>query len=199
MEFMEKIKVIYIPGNGGGGVDILNPIHENWIPAVKKELERKESKRQSGKVIEVIAKDWPDPELARAKYWLPHIKSLGADEKTILLGWSSGAVAAMRYAEKYKIFGLILVSACYTDLGIETEKISGYFDKEWDWKKIKENTKWIAQFASKTDPFIPISEARHIHKMLNTEYFEFEDAQHFGYPDPKLEFPEIVEVIKTKI
>ena len=207
---MEKYKVIYIPGNGGGGVDVLSPIHENWIPWVKKELERVgETKRKSDKEtkinrdketkIEVIAVDFPDPELARSKFWLPHIEKLEADENTILIGWSSGAVAAMRYAETHKILATILVAACYTDLGIETEKQSGYFNRPWDWETIKKNQKWIVQFASTNDPFIPIEEARHVQKHLNTEYYEMKNMEHFGYPVPKYEFPEIVEVIKRKL
>lgn len=189
---MQKIKVIFIPGNGGGGREMMNPLmHQNWKPWLKDRLE------ELG--IDVVAKDWPDPDLARSKFWLPHIKKLGANEKTILIGNSSGAVAAMRYAEKYQVLGLVLVAACYTDLGMETEKISGYFDKPWQWEKIKKNTNWIVQFASLDDPFIPISEARFMHEMLETEYYEFENEGHFGYPNPKLEFPELVESVKNKL
>src|SRR6185437_16522502 len=89
--------------------------------------------------LKVLDPQYPDPTLARAKFWLPFIKSLGADEGTILIGHSSGAEAAMRFAQDYKIFGSVLVSACYTDLGIEEEKLSGYYDTPWQWEKIKNN------------------------------------------------------------
>ena len=65
--------------------------------------------------------------------------------------------------------------------------------------KIKKNQRWIAQFASTDDPWIPIEEARHIHKMLGTQYFEYTDQGHFGVNKPKFEFLEIVDVIKSKI
>jgi len=180
-----KFKVILIHGNGGHWPK------ENWLPPVARRL------RELG--LKVIFRQFPDPVLARAKYWLPFIKKLGADENTILVGHSSGAVAAMRYAEKHKIFGSILVAACYTDLGVPEEKISRYYDKPWNWEAIKNNQQWIAQFASVDDQFIPIKEARFIHKKLSTEYYEFKHQGHFSSWDKKVDFPKIVAIIKKKL
>ena len=138
--------------------------------------------------------------MARQNFWLPFIKELGADENTILIGHSSGAIAALRFAEKNKILGTVLVGAYYTDLGDENEKESGYFDKLWDWQLIKNNQKWIIQFASTDDPFIPIEEARILHQNLNTIYYEHTYQKHFGYgSSPKLEFPELVESVRQKL
>lgn len=181
----KKIKAILIHGNGSGSAK------DNWFPYVKQHLEKLG--------VKVIAEDFPDPVLARAKYWLPFIKKLGADENTILTGHSSGAVAAMRFAEKNKILGSVLVSACYTDLGDEMERKSGYYNHPWDWEKIKNNQKWIIQFASKDDPWIPIEEARFINQELNTDYYEYEHEGHFGADKYYPEFPKLVEVIKTKL
>ncbi len=187
MKNPKKIKVIFIPGNGGASVFSA----DGWFPYLYDNLTKLG--------LEVIAHDFPDPELAREKYWLPFIKKLGADKNTILIGHSSGAVAALRYAEKYQILGSILVAACYTDLGEESERVSGYYDHSWNWDKIKQNQKWIIQFASTDDPFIPIEEARFIHQQIGSDYHEFTDQQHFGYPTAKTEFPEIVEIIKSKL
>lgn len=184
----KNIKIIFIPGNGGGS--ILSP--DGWFPYLKLEFEKLG--------LTVIAKDFPDPELARAQYWLPFLKNeLKADENTILIGHSSGAEAAMRFAQENKILGSILVGACYTDLEIETEKISGYYNHPWDWEKIKDNQSWIVQYASLDDPWIPIAEARYVHEHLDTEYYEYTDQGHFGGDRVKLEFPEIVRNIKGKL
>lgn len=181
-----KYKVILIHGNGGSWPK------ENWLPMVAKRL-----KKLPG--VRVIFRQFPDSVLARAKYWLPFIKKLGADENTILVGHSSGAVATMRYAEKNKILGSILVATCHTDLGQADEKISGYYKKAWNWRAIKENQKWIVQFASVDDRFIPIKEARFVHKKLKTEYYEFKHQGHFSSWDNKTDFPQIVAIIKKKL
>ena len=49
------LKVIFVPGNGGSSTQDI------WYPSVKAEL------NEAG--VEVIATDFPDPELARESYW----------------------------------------------------------------------------------------------------------------------------------
>jgi predicted alpha/beta hydrolase family esterase len=180
-----NLKVILIHGNNGS-----KPT-DNWIPYVKAELEN------AG--IPVIAPQFPDSDLARACYWIPFLHELQADENTILIGHSSGAIASMRFAEKTKILGSILIGSYYTDLGFEKEKISGYFDAPWCWEAIKNNQQWIVQFASTDDPWIPIHEPQFVRDMLNTEYYEFDDQGHFGGDYHKSTFPEVVNAIKNKL
>jgi len=95
--------------------------------------------------------------------------------------------------------GIIIVGVNNTDLGYEEEKLSGYFDNPWQWKKIKKNIKWIIHFASQDDPYIPIKEQRFIHQQLDSEYHEYIDRGHFGseYKSDK-KFPELIKVILRK-
>ncbi|MBA2727795.1 MAG: alpha/beta hydrolase [Parachlamydiaceae bacterium] len=180
------ITAILIHGNGG-----CKPT-DNWFPYLKRELEKVGIKTE--------APQFPDADLARASYWIPFLKDvLKADDKTIIVGHSSGAIAAMRFAEKNQILGSVLVGAYHTDLGIENEKLSGYFDTLWDWNAIKKNQKWIVQFAGVNDPWIPIDEARYIHAKLNTDYHESMDQGHFGGDYYKETFPEAFEAIKAMI
>src|SRR3989344_1493542 len=126
---MNKAKVILIPGNGGATPQ------DGWFPYLERELPKLG--------VAVINKQFPDPILARQEFWVPFIKELGADENTILIGHSSGAIAALRFAEKNKIFATLLIGAYYTDLGEESEKKSGYFIDPWEWESIKNNQKFI--------------------------------------------------------
>lgn len=183
---MTGLRAILLPGNGGGGPD------DNWFPYLQEELPR------IG--IEVVASEFPDNILARSAYWLPFIKDeLKADENSILIGHSSGAIAAMRFAEDNRIYGSILVGTYHSDLGIEAEKISGYFDKPWNWKAIANNQNWVAIYASTDDPWIPIAEPRVVAQSLNAEYFEYKDRGHFGGDYLKTEFPEIVSFLAGKV
>jgi len=181
-----KFKVILVHGNGAGTA------RDHWFPYVEREL-------QSHGIM-VDCRDFPDSELAREKYWIPFLRDeIRADQNSIIVGHSSGAVAAMRYAETDSLCGSVLVSACYTDLGMETEKLSGYYDRPWPWEQIRTNQSWIVQFASADDPFIPIDEARFINRKLQTEYFESNGDGHFRSEDGRSEFPELVEVIIKKL
>ena len=179
------MKTIIIPGNGN------TDITENWFQNVKKELQKLG--------LDVIAENMPDPDLARKEYWLPFIKEKLSIEDTILIGHSSGAVAILKYLETNKCKLAILVGVCYTDLGDEHEKKSGYFDEPWKWDKIKGNAGKIVIFASKNDPYIPISEALFVKDKVDAEYHEYSDKGHFGTDVNKTEFPEIITVVKKFI
>lgn len=175
-------KIVFIPGNGGCTTG------DNWFPSVQKELE------EAG--LKVIAATFPDPELARESFWIPYLlNELKVDEETVLIGHSSGAIAAMRLAEQQKILGSVLVGAYHTDLGIESEKQSGYFNRPWDWEKIKANQEWTVLFASDDDPWIPIEEPAFIRDKLQCEYHEFTDQGHFGGDYFKGEFPEVSRAV----
>jgi predicted alpha/beta hydrolase family esterase len=188
---MQIMKVIFVPGYHDCGKDMLSPKQHMWFAWLKEELEKLH--------IEVVAKDYPDAWLCRASYWLPYIKELGADEQTILVGHSTGAIASMRFAEEHKILGSVLVGSYYTDLGDPEEKAGGYFDTPWEWEKIKNNQKWIIQFHSTDDPWISSEEAHMVHDMLNSELHEFHDKGHFGVDKPYEKFPELLDAIKQKI
>ena len=181
-----NIKIIFLHGN-----DNSTP-NDNWFPYLKLELEKLGHN--------VVSRQFPDTDLARASYWLPFLKNeLGADEYSILVGHSSGAIAAMRFAQENKVLGSVLVGSYYTDLGMEKEKLSGYFERPWDWDAIKNNQQWIVQFASVDDPWIPIDEPRFVREKLESEYYEHDKQGHFGGDYYKPEFPELFDVLKKKL
>lgn len=161
------MKIMILPGNGGC------QIHKHhWYKWLSQTLEHHG--------FDVIAQDMPDPILARKEIWLPFIEQkIGDDPEAILIGHSSGAQAAMRYGETHSLTGMILVSACYSDLGSETEKLSGYYSNPWNWEAIRNHCKWIAQLASSNDPFIPLKEAHFVRDHLQPHYLEFSDRGHF--------------------
>ncbi len=182
--FTNNLKIIFIHGNGGNSWSYL------WTPWLKYELQKLN--------LNVIFETFPDSILARREYWLPYLKDkLKANEKTLLIGHSSGAVAAMRYAQDNKIYGSILISPCYTDLGIEDEKQSGWYKDPWDWNAIKNNQKVIGLFYSKNDQLIPLKEFIHIRDNLKpNNTFEFEHKGHFINQN---DFIELLDYIKTII
>lgn len=179
---MSNPNIVFIHGNGGATIDGI------WIPEVWAELE--------ALGLKVRGETMPDNRVGRSIEWLPFIEhDLGANEKSLLVTHSTGAVAAMRYAETHPIFGSVLISAYHTDLGLRSERMSGYFEKPWNWEAIKANQDWIVQFASTDDPYIPIEEPRYIHTKLGTDYHEMTNRGHFM----DYVFPELVTVIKNKL
>lgn len=176
-----------IPGNGGG------PVSESWFPSLQAGLQ------PYG--VETVVRDMPDPVHARAEYWLPFMEDvLNIDRDTIVIGHSSGAVAAMRYAETHAVAGLVLVGVCWTDLGMEEERLAGYYDEAWDWDMIRLNSGdvGVTVFAAPDDPWIPFEEAQHVASMLQAEFISLPGEGHFiGFPyGTKREFPELLAVLR---
>ncbi len=174
-------KVILIHGNGGCTAA------DFWLPSVERDL--------TALGLEVINETFPDHVKARATRWLPFLESLGADERTIVVGHSSGAMAAMRYAETHRLLGSVLVGVCYTDLGDRFEAASGYYNRPWQWDRIRTNQEWIGIFNSTDDPHIPIAEPRFVAAQLRCSYFEFTDRGHFT----DAACPELTEFIRRKL
>ena len=190
------VRAIILPGNGCSGPSIRT---SNFYGTLATSLEK------SNLFSTVIASPLPDPNRARRSIWLPHIKDvIGVDEETVIIGHSSGAEATLRLIETEKVLGVVLVSACNTDLGDAGERESGWYPPSggpWQWQNMKQNTQWIIQFHSTDDPFIDISEARHVHKMLggdseNNQYYEFKDRSHFfDTSDSDVIFEKIVDKV----
>eukprot|EP00088_Acartia_fossae_P018863 TRINITY_DN20935_c0_g1_i2.p1 TRINITY_DN20935_c0_g1~~TRINITY_DN20935_c0_g1_i2.p1 ORF type:complete len:184 (-),score=27.70 TRINITY_DN20935_c0_g1_i2:183-734(-) len=177
-------KAVILPGNGAGDV-----FRSNWYGWANEKLNEIPD-------FSSTLKNMPDPITARRSIWLPFMKNeLSVDENTIVIGHSSGACAAIRYAEENKVLGIILVGAYTSDLGDVNEAESGYFKDPWRWEEARSNAKFIVQFGSTDDPFLPWNEQEAVAKGLNAELKKYDDKGHFMNST----FPELINVVKEKL
>jgi surfactin synthase thioesterase subunit len=170
---MPKLRAVIVPGNGAGNVRMSN--FYGWLAD---ELSRDPT------FDEVLLRDMPDPNAARRKIWVPFmLEELKVDARTVLIGHSSGAVAALRLLQEYRVYGCVLVSSCHTDLGDEGERAAGYYPPSggpWLWPTIRANAGGnLAVLHSDNDPFIPLHEARHVAASLGRELRIVPGASHF--------------------
>lgn len=136
---------------------------------------------------------FPDSIEARAKYWTPflndYVRVSGSD---VLLGWSCGAVAALRVAQERRVRGLVLVAPYYTDLGLDVVRRAGWVGDPWDWDRIKANTGDIAVFHSDEDPYVSQTEFATLARELGAAVHVVPGAGHFS----QLEcFPELASYV----
>ena len=191
------LRCVIVPGNGCTG----RVADANWYGWLENELKSESQFREV-----VLPETMPDPVGAKESVWVPFMREtlkVGAD--TVVVGHSSGAVAAMRLAEETRVAALVLVSACHTDLGDPGERAAGYYARPWRWDAIRANAGRIVQFHSDNDPFIPdtarsrrpsiapsmrrapdavvqTQEARHVAENLQSEYSELPGRSHFFTP-----------------
>lgn len=187
----KRQRVVIVPGNGCAPIE-----DANWYVHLRDSLNAlPTSATDRSPAYHAIARTMPDPDEAYEHTWLPFIRDeLGVDEHTIVVGHSSGAEAAMRLCENTHIAGLLLVSACHSDMGMESEAISGYYNRPWQWQRIKEHAGWIVQLHSTNDRLVPVAEAREVAQQLGSEYIENGSRGHFL----KRTMPEVVEILETK-
>ncbi|KAF6256181.1 Alpha/Beta hydrolase protein [Scenedesmus sp. NREL 46B-D3] len=138
----------------------------------------------------------PDPVRASEAAWIPFMRNdLECGEDSIIVGHSSGAAAAMRFCESYKVAGIVLVSAYTSDLGDPLEAASGYFSRPWQWETIRRNAGFIVQFGSSDDPFLPWSEQQAAADSLQAELHKFDDRGHFMNTAQ----PELLQLLQDKM
>lgn len=173
-------RFVYVHGNGSTHWSFA------WAPWLKGQLELLG--------YDTFFETMPDSILARRKYWLPFLRDhVGVGPTDVLIGWSSGAVAAMRYAESCHIAGSILVAPYVTDLGLESERTSGYFDEPWDWEAIKTRQDHIAVLSGDDDPYIPQTEFAEVADRLKATHLTVPAAGHFV---DRLQLPELLEYVR---
>lgn len=186
------MRVVLIPGMG------CTPVaSSNWYAWFANQME------QRSYVDECILRDFPDPYQCKESVWVPFIKDeIGLDESTVIVGHSSGAACAMRLLEDDdcpKLLGAILVAAAHTDLGDPHEAKSEYFNRPWQWEKMKQGAQHIVLFHGTDDHLILVQEARFIASKMssetdsNFEYKEMDGMSHFFSP-----WEELLEVMDTK-
>ena len=187
----KRQRVVIVPGNGCAPIEA-----SNWYCHLRDSLNAlPTSATDLSPAYTAVTATMPDPDEAYEHTWLPFIRDqLGVDDDTVVVGHSSGAEAAMRLCETTRVRGLLLVSACHTDMGMESEAISGYYNRPWQWRRIKDNAQWIVQLHSTNDRLVPVAEAREVARQLGSEYVEYPNKGHFL----KRTMPEVVEVLERK-
>lgn len=94
---MRPVNIAIVPGNGTGNV-----VNANWYGWLQRSLHNPPS-------VTCQLKNMPEPLRALESKWIPFMRdTLQCKEDTIIVGHSSGAAAAMRFAESYKVAGMAL-------------------------------------------------------------------------------------------
>ena len=189
-----SLKAVIVPGCCNEGVDVRCALFYGWLAARLK---------QHPLFDEVVLENMPDPHLARRSTWIPYmLHTLGVDNRTVLIGHSTGSVASMRLSEKHRTHGLVLLSTCHTDLGRPDETISGYYPPSggpWLWDSIQANAGGgnIAILHSVDDSIVPFDEGKYVAQKLDVEMHVASGQSHFFRPYEPI-FDAVIRVAETR-
>ena len=146
--------------------------------------------------VRVTVPGMPDPFAFKdVVFWVPSSSTmvLKCDANSVVVGHSSGAVCALRLAERNVLRGIVLVAGYDDDLGDENERASGYFGPDpFDYEKMKANcTKGIDAVIGLRDSLVPAEVQRALAAKLDARETLCERRDHFFTPPAE----EIVEAI----
>jgi predicted alpha/beta hydrolase family esterase len=182
------MKVVIIHGAYGSP-------EENWIPWLKTELEKLD--------CEVIAPRFPTPKGQKLEKWLKilSMEVLDWSEDIIFIGHSLGPALILKKIEELEkpIKATFLVSGFIGELGLkEFDPINAsFFEKGFDWEKIRQNCQKFFIYNSDNDPYVPLAKGEELANNLRVKLNIIHNASHINAAAGYTQFPKILEDIKT--
>jgi len=165
---------------------------ENWFPWLREELESEGYK--------VIVPQFPSPPFVASKIseWFevfgPYWEMI--DEDSILIGHSLGGVFALRVLEKLDrpVKAVFLTG---TPVGVRPilnyDRDNSFSGFNFDWEKIKSNSKNFVVFHSDDDPYVSLGNGEKLAKELGVELSFVPNAGHFNKKAGYTKFEELKE------
>ena len=181
------MKVIIIHGAYGSP-------QENWFPWLKKEIEKLN--------CEVIVPQFPTPKGQKLDKWLAILnKTIKTwDKDLIFVAHSLGPALVLKKIEELKepIKAAFLVSGFAGKLGQEKFDLinANFFEKGFDWTKIKKNCQNFFIYNSDNDPYVPLSKGKELAKNLGVKLNVIHGGGHLNSAAGYTQFPKLLEDIK---
>lgn len=167
---------------------------ENWLPWLKEELEK------IG--ISTSIPKFPTPEGQNLENWMkvfePYKKELNSE--SIIIGHSIGVAFVLNILESIdvKIKAAYLIAGFLQGIGDnEFDKINEtFYNKPFNWEKIKKNCKEFVCFSSDNDPYVPLWQGQEVADKLGVKLKLVKGAGHFNAKAGYTKFPLLLENIK---
>ena len=165
---------------------------EQWFPWVREKL------TQDGYLVE--APEMPNTNTPKLDEWMDKLILLSPDADTVIIGHSLANALILKYLERSntKIKGAIMVAAWDWLLEDVKEFHHTFFETDFDYEKIAQKDIPITIINSTTDPWIDFERSKKLATKINAKFISVENAGHFMERDGYKEFPQLIEIIKTK-
>ncbi len=169
-----------------------NTSHGNWFPWLAKELENRG--------YNVWSPDLPqakNPDDERYSRYIFSNKNWEFNSETIIIGHSSGGVAALKLLQRLPQG--IIIDRCITVAAfVEThgwEDIKGLFKPPFDFDAIRSHVKHFIVYHSDDDPYVPLADAEYLRDALRGELVVIKGQGHFNL-EKGLQYKQFPELLK---
>ncbi len=170
---------------------------ENWFPWMKKELENLDCC--------VFVPKFPTPENQTLENWIKVFEKYEKylDKNTVVIGHSLGCAFLLNVLERANqpIKSAYLVAGFVSAIGIpELDNITrSFWDRKFDWKKIKSNCRNFTVYHSDNDPYVPLEKGNELAEMLDSSLRIITNAGHFNKNSGYIKFDLLLEDVKSTL
>ncbi len=162
-----------------------------WFPWLKGELE------EIG--CTVFVPKFPIGEDLTLENWVKTFKQFEdhIDKDTIFIGHSVGATFVLNLLERLdkRIKGAFLVS-CFATWAATVAELNSFYEKKFDWNKIRRSCEYIYQIHSDNDPYVSIEMAEKVSKPLGITLTVIEGGSHFNAKVGMTKFPQLLDMVE---
>lgn len=175
----------------------------NWFKWLKNELE--------AKGLHVWLPTLPHAEQPSLSEWAEYVHTncpFAINEETLIVGHSSGAILALVLAQQsIQPIGAIVSVSVFYDNSLNWKPNDRLFDVDFEWDKIRSNTKQLLFVHSDNDPYVPLNQAQYVADKCKAQLIVLPGQGHFNLEQssdykafPKLAtiIDEIVKIIKKE-
>ncbi|MEI6533200.1 MAG: alpha/beta fold hydrolase [Candidatus Roizmanbacteria bacterium] len=171
----------------------------NWFPWFKSKMDF----RHKVWIPDLPGSNKPDPR-KYTEFLLKNADRL-YDERTVVIGHSSGAVEVLyllqHMPEHIRIKAGILIGVFKDRVpkSLQWDALTDMFPEEFDFEKIKKHAEKIVYIHSDNDPYCPLEHAEYLMKHTGGELKLFKGYGHFSLSSgiQFSQFPEILDIIDS--
>jgi len=168
----------------------------NWFHWLEKELE--------ARGFNVWVPQLPNADKPSLREWSTFVIRncpFTINENTLVIGHSSGAIAALILAQDNmeKIGGIVDVSV-FHDNSLNWDANSRLFDVYFEWDAIQQGVNKLLFIHSDNDPYVPLSQAQYVADHCKAELLLISGQGHFNLEQSEdyKQFPKLLEILEQK-
>jgi uncharacterized protein len=168
----------------------------NWFQWLKAEL--------AAQGMEVWLPQLPNPNQPSLRQEADYIHAecpFAINERTLVVGHSSGAILALILAQENKTpIGAVVAVSVFHDNSLKWDANNSLFDVDFDWAAIQKGASKLLFVHSDNDPYVPLEQAQFVADNCRAEIVVSPDQGHFNLEKSQSyrEFPKLLELLSQK-
>jgi predicted alpha/beta hydrolase family esterase len=141
---------------------------------------------------------FPNVDQARADTWVPHLRTLNVDEKTLVIAHGVGAACLFRALSddpEMRVGGVIVVAGSDSDLDDDNLRETGFFYAPLDFHAMRRQWSWVVAVGAEDDPYATFDVQLRTAELLGVELAVLSTGLHLESLDESRELLDFIGTV----